>query len=105
MKKPHHTNILKTWLDFNRPTNYSYEDSLWDKQGIALLPQRKSSSKKPYTAQIKRYINRRRKRIETAFSEIKSWLGQKIHAVTFKGFELKITLAVVALAFKIALKG
>lgn len=85
-------------------TNYSYEDFLWDEQGIALLVPKKILNQKPYTEHVKRYINRRRKRIETAFSDIKSWLGQKIHAVTLKGFELKITLAVVALAFKIALR-
>lgn len=86
-------------------TDYCFEDFLWEEQGIALLPQRKSSSKKPYSEKVKRYINRKRKAIETVFSEIKSWLGHKVHAVTFKGFELKITLAVVAFAFKVALKG
>lgn len=80
--------------------NYDFEDFLWQKQGIALLPQRKISSQRAYSLKIKTYINRKRKRIETAFSEIKSWLGQKVHAVTLKGFKLKLTLTLVAFAFK-----
>ena len=53
--------------------NYSYEDLLWEEQRIALLAQRKSCSQRKYSPKIAHYINRKRKRIETAFSEMKSW--------------------------------
>jgi len=77
-----------------------YEDLLWEEQGIALLSQKKASSRRQYPRKIAAYINKKRKKIETAFSEMKSWLGQKVHAVTLKGFKLKLTLNVVAFAFK-----
>ena len=78
----------------------SYEDFLWEERGIALLSQKKASNRRQYTQKISAYINKKRKKIETAFSEMKSWLGQKVHAVTLKGFKLKLTLNVVAFAFK-----
>ena len=78
----------------------SYEDLLWEDQGIALLSPKKASNKRQYTRKIAAYINKKRKRIETAFSEIKSWLGQRVHAATLKGFKLKLALNVVAFAFK-----
>ncbi len=40
-----------------------------------------------------------RKCIETTFSQIKRWMPQSIHAVTARGFELKVFLFVLAYSF------
>jgi hypothetical protein len=63
---------------------------------IALMIQRKSNSKRkdePYIRFIKEYM---RKGIETAFSEIKALFLKKIHAVTFKGFIIKLIMFILA---------
>jgi hypothetical protein len=40
-----------------------------------------------------------RKRIETTFSEIKALFLRTIHAVTFSGFLIKLTLFLLAFTF------
>ena len=77
-------------------TNYEIEDQLMEYDQIALKVQRKSNLKRqdsPSAAFIKEYM---RKRIETTISEIKGLFLRKIHAVTFKGWLLKITLFIFA---------
>jgi hypothetical protein len=70
-------------------TDYDYEDELL-KDGIELVIDRKSNSKRPMT--LENYVNLKahRRRIETAFAKISSWLPKKVHAVTGKGFILKL---------------
>jgi len=41
-----------------------------------------------------------RKRVETTASQINALLPKSIHAVTSKGFELKVMLFVLAFAFQ-----
>ena len=63
------------------------------------MPIRKKNSKRKgggYLAQIRR---RKRKIIETVFSCIEKLMPRSIHAVTKMGFELKVTLFVLAYAF------
>jgi hypothetical protein len=79
--------------------NYSIEDEMKDADGINLKVQRKGNSKRkdePCTQFIKETI---RKGIETTFSGVKGLFLRKIHAVTFKGFLLKITLFIIAFTF------
>ena len=68
---------------------YSYEDEL-DSYGIHLGVDRKSNSSRGY--KLEDYVNLRahRKTIETTFSRVTALMGRKIHAVTGRGFEIKI---------------
>lgn len=77
-------------------TDYQAEDDLMEAEAIRLMVQRKTNSKRkdePHIVFLKQFM---RKKIETAFSEIKALFLRKIHAVTFKGFLLKIMLFIVA---------
>jgi hypothetical protein len=72
------------------------EDLLKESCKIALSPIRKKNSKRvtpPYQAFVQHY---HRKRIETAGSLIERGLPKPIHAVTARGFELKVFLVVLA---------
>ncbi len=78
-------------------TNYDIEDMLKETEGISLQIQRKSNAKRkdsPSAAFIKQSM---RKRIEAVISQLKALFLRTIHAVTFKGFLLKITLFIFAL--------
>jgi hypothetical protein len=72
------------------------EDLMKESCYIELSPIRKKNSKRetpPYHAFVQHY---HRKRIETAGSLIESVLPNTIHAVTARGFELKVFLFVLA---------
>lgn len=73
-------------------TNYLIEDDMKDAELIEMRVVRKSNSKRkdsPYMAYLKECM---RKRIETTISEIKGLFLRKIHAVTLRGFLLKLIL-------------
>jgi hypothetical protein len=73
-------------------TDYQIEDDMREADFIELMIQRKSNSKRkdqPWIRFIKEYM---RKGIETTFSEIKALFLRKIHAVTFKGFLIKLVM-------------
>lgn len=77
-------------------TDYGAEDDMWEGDLVKLMIQRKKNSlrpDKPWTRFIKEQM---RKGIETSFSEIKALFLRKIHAVTFKGFLIKIVMFIVA---------
>ena len=77
-------------------TNYEIEDQLMEADLIALKVHRKSNAKRKDSvsaAFVKEYM---RKRIETTISEIKGLFLRKLHAVTAKGWLLKITLFIFA---------
>ncbi len=57
---------------------------------------RKKNSKRKYNGFLENSIKFVRKRIESAFSVIKQRFPAHIHAVTHKGFELKVLLFVLA---------
>jgi len=78
---------------------YFTEDLLEDACGIDLSPIRKKNSARKTPAYIGYLQAVFRKRIETAFSQIKRWMPTSIHAVTARGFELKAFLFVLALSF------
>ncbi|GAB6120166.1 IS982-like element ISEfm1 family transposase [Dysgonomonas termitidis] len=70
-------------------TDYLLEDMLAD-NNIYLKAARKSNSTKPHNPCMEYLISIHRKRIETAFSDITKYLPKKIHAVTQKGFLIKL---------------
>jgi Transposase DDE domain len=75
--------------------SYQREDFLRE-AGIDLVVQRKQNSKRPHTAS-KAYLQQvNRKRIETTFSGITSYLPRRIHATSAKGFYLKLLLFILA---------
>ncbi len=77
-------------------TDYSIEDNMQQADFIKLMVQRKSNSKRkdePWVCFLKEHM---RKGVETTFSMLKALFLRKIHAVTFKGFLLKIILFIVA---------
>ena len=80
-------------------TDYTIEEDVRLGDEINLMVQRKSNSKRkdePWIRFLKEYS---RKRVETTFSQIKNLFLRKIHAVTFKGFLLKILMFIVAFTF------
>ena len=77
-------------------TDYQAEDDMREAELIELMIQRKSNSTRkdePWVRFIKEYM---RKGIETSFSEIKALFLRKIHAVTFKGFLIKLVMFILA---------
>jgi len=73
---------------------------LKDVAGLLLVPLRKKNSTRavpPWVTFVRKYV---RKRVETTASQINALLPKSIHAVTSKGFELKVMLFVLAFAFQ-----
>lgn len=84
-------------------TDYQLEDAYRDLEDIQVLVCRKSNSKRkdhPCLYFLKNYM---RKRIEVTFSQITNLFPRKIHAVTTKGFILKIILFIFAFTLDKAL--
>jgi hypothetical protein len=81
-------------------TDYNCEDDLSDSSQITLNVMRKKNSKRPdqpYVQYIKQSI---RHHIETVFSAITSLFPKSIHAVTYKGFLLKLQAFIFAFTLK-----
>jgi hypothetical protein len=81
-------------------TDYHYEDLLKEAAGLHLKAQRRKNSKRPMPAWEEFLSNRIRKYIETVFSGITDLFSRKIHAVTPRGFELKIVWFLLAFAIQ-----
>jgi hypothetical protein len=79
-------------------TDYEVEDLLLDAEKIQLSAMRKRNSRRPVPAHVQFVQHYKRKIIETSGSLISQFLPKSIHAVTSKGFELKIMLFVLALS-------
>ncbi len=73
-----------------------HEQSLLAEANLHLIAQRRSNSRTPLPAWIRYIVKHERKRIETVFSQIAAAFGRTIHAVTARGFELKVFLTVLA---------
>lgn len=78
---------------------YFTEDVLAEASKINLSPIRKKNSKRQESASAQYLQASFRKQIETAFSQITRLLPRSIHAVTARGFELKVFLFVLAFSF------
>jgi hypothetical protein len=79
-------------------TDYVFEDLLSEVAGVQLLAHRKKNSKRSRPAWEQYICQKNRKQIETTFSQIALRLARSIHAVTARGFELKVFLTVLAYA-------
>lgn len=75
-----------------------FEKKLKSESGINLVVQRKSNSLKAMTLEDYVNVSYWRKKVETAISSICKLLPKTIHAVTAKGFELKVVGFLVAFA-------
>src|SRR5512139_2121082 len=75
--------------------DYTIEDIMRE-AGIELIPLRKKNSLRPVPAYMTYFQARIRKIIETTGSLIERLLPKSIHAVTAKGFEIKVALFVLA---------
>lgn len=78
--------------------DYGFEDSLREAQ-INLQPLRKKNSKRPMPAWKTYMLACYRKVIETTGSLLEQLLPKHIHAVTARGFELKLAIFVLATSF------
>ena len=75
--------------------DYTIED-LMREAGIELIPLRKKNSLRPVPAYMTYFQASIRKIIETTGSLLERLLPKSIHAVTAKGFEIKVALFVLA---------
>lgn len=64
--------------------------------GLHLVAARRSNCKEQLLPWVSYISKHERKRVETVFSQIVSAFGRTIHAVTARGFELKVFLTVLA---------
>lgn len=77
-------------------TDYDYEDLL-EEVGLNLKAQRKKNSKKRPMPAWEEFLGKPiRQYIETVFSGLSGLFARKIHAVTARGFELKIVWFLLA---------
>lgn len=79
-------------------TDYAAEDVARELDGVRFCVQRRRNSRRwdePWRAYYKQLM---RKRIETAFSQLTAMFPRHIHAVSFRGFQLKVSLFVIAFA-------
>jgi len=74
----------------------SFEKDLRQEADIDLIVPRRKNMKEQLEGVIAFVCGRIRKRVETTFSQLTERMARSIHAVTPRGFELKIMLAVLA---------
>ena len=82
-------------------TDYQEEDLLLEAAAIELKPQRKENAKRRFSKCMEYIIDRQRKMVETVFSGIARLFPKHIHAVTPRGFELKVALFACAAGFSV----
>ncbi len=80
-------------------TGYDHEDFL-EEVGLELKAQRKKNSKRPMPAWEEFLGKPIRQRIEAVFGELSAMFSRKIHAVTSRGFELKIVWFLLAFSIR-----
>ena len=79
-------------------TDYEQEDLMSDALNVSLFADRKSDSKRPNIPAMKYLISTKRKRAETNFSILTGMFPKSIHAITARGFELKVVCFIFAYA-------
>jgi hypothetical protein len=77
-------------------TDYSAEDAANEADRVIFSVCRKKNSKRRQEPPLEYYKVMMRKRIETAFSQITSMFPRHIHAVTLKGFLIKVSFFIIA---------
>lgn len=86
----------QSWITGDKAyNNYMLED-LMREAGIELLPMRKKNSHRPLPPYMTYLQASIRKIVETTGSLLERLLPKSIHAVTAKGFELKVALFILA---------
>ncbi len=80
-------------------TDYHYEDLL-EEVGLYLKAQRKKNSRRELPAWEEFLGKPTRQYIETVFSKLSAMFSRKIHAVTPRGFELKIVCFLLAFSIQ-----
>jgi hypothetical protein len=80
-------------------TDYAHEDFL-EEVGLHLKAQRRKNSKRPMPAWEEFLAKPIRQYIETVFSQVSALFSRKIHAVTPRGFELKIVCFLLAFSIQ-----
>jgi len=81
-------------------TDYAEEDLLQAAGGLTLQPQRKKNAKRLLPL-CKEFVSKPiRQRIETSFSQLTNLFPKHIHAVTARGFVLKIICFLLAFAIQ-----
>ena len=80
-------------------TDYDYEDLL-EEVGLHLKAQRKKNSKRPMPSWEEFLGKPIRQYIETVFGRLSDLFARKIHAVTSRGFELKIVWFLLAFSIQ-----
>jgi Transposase DDE domain len=80
-------------------TDYHYEDLLED-VGLHLKAQRRKRSKREMPAWVEFLSKPIRQYIETVFSKLSAMFAGRIHAVTPRGFELKIVCFLLAFSIQ-----
>lgn len=74
----------------------AFESALREEAGLRLVVPRRANMKEQLEGCLTFLCSVRRKRVETTFSQLTQRLGRSIHAVTARGFELKVMLTVLA---------
>lgn len=85
-------------------TQYSFEDDLQEFEKIRLIADRKKNATRQYSGSIQYLQSILRKRIETTFSQLTSMFPRKIHAVTKKGFLLKLVIFIISFSIEQAFR-
>ena len=80
--------------------DYGLEDLMLEVK-INLLPLRKKNSLRPLPSLLTSFLSYSRKIVETTGSLLERLLPKHIHAVTARGFELKVALFVLATSFNL----
>lgn len=75
-----------------------FETALGEEAGLNLVVPRRKNMKEQLDGCLEFICGIRRKRVETSFSQLAERLARSIHAVTPRGFELKVFLTVLALS-------
>jgi hypothetical protein len=73
-----------------------FEATLAEEAGLRLVVPRRANMKEQLDGCLEYICRVSRKRVETSFSLLTERLARSIHAVTPRGFELKIMLTVLA---------
>lgn len=81
-------------------TDYCLEKDFFEQKGVLLKIQRKKNSKHPDDEQQAKQKSKMRKRAEVTISDIKKLFSRTIHAVTLKGFIIKLTMYIFGLQMK-----
>ncbi len=81
-------------------TDYQEEDLLQEAGGIILQSQRKANAKRKIAPWLEALARPVRQRVESTFSQVENLLPHHIHAVTDRGFILKVMCFLLAVSFR-----